>query len=41
MTDERQLFKNFGAENERNDAGLYVMIGFAIIAVMAFVARLY
>ena len=34
---ERQLFKNFDIENERNGAGFYVMIGFAIIAVLAFV----
>ena len=37
MTDDsrRQLFKNFGIENEQNNnAGLYVMIGLAIVAVL-------
>ncbi|HKE56466.1 MAG TPA: hypothetical protein VKB46_07190 [Pyrinomonadaceae bacterium] len=37
MTEQRQLFKNFGAENERNNAGLYVLIGLATIAVLVLV----
>ena len=39
MTDDsrRQPFKNFGDENERNSVGFYVVIGLAIIVVLAFV----
>jgi len=39
MTDDsrRRPFKNFGDENERNSVGFYVMIGLAIIVVLAFV----